>query len=172
MKIKIKPWYIEIHTTRLFTFLKKLLIKKNPHFDPNGAAYYPFLFLRASDANPLTEEQEIHKDALINHEKIHLIQQLEMLIVFYWIMRLWYSVYYIAVKKFPSAYYEQPSEQEAYAHMYEPEYLKKRKLYSVFKYAWKKDTPVRKRIVTKNDNVTVVNNELVKGIPTFKVTFE
>ena len=76
------------------------------------------------------------------------------------------------IKKFGQCYYEQPSEQEAYIHMYEPEYLKQRKLFSVFKYIWKKDTPVRKRIVTKNDSVKIVNKEIVSSGVTFKVSFE
>ena len=74
-------------------------------------------------------------DAEKNHEKIHTKQMLELLIVFFyiayiveWIIRL---IQYRDRKK---AYYNISFEREAYANMYDPNYYRKRKLFTFIKY--------------------------------------
>jgi len=72
---------------------------------------------------------------LINHEKIHLKQQIELLWIFFFI---WYAVeYYIRLlqcKNHQNAYKQISFEKEAYANQSNLDYLKTRKLFSFFFY--------------------------------------
>ena len=78
---------------------------------------FPFIILR-SDAKP---------DAvLINHERIHLRQQLELLVIPFYI---WYLIEYFAF-----GYWNIPFEREAYDNEKNLDYLKSRKLFSFTKY--------------------------------------
>lgn len=100
-------------------------------FIPSKAFYaitiWPFIILRA--------DKYRSQRGLINHEKIHLRQQLEMLLLPFYI---WYGVEYlirwIATGHRFLAYRTISFEREAYNHEYEYNYLKKRKPYSWFKY--------------------------------------
>jgi len=74
---------------------------------------------------------------IFNHEKIHWVQQLEMLIVPFYI---WYFAEYI-IRKFTNkgqAYISISFEREAYTNQYDLNYLKKRKPYAWFKYIRKR----------------------------------
>jgi len=82
-----------------------------------GLAFFPFIFL-ASNANP--------DEYLINHERIHLRQQLELLIIPFYI---WYLIEY-----FTKGYMSTSFEKEAYANEKDLNYLKKRKLFGFIKY--------------------------------------
>ena len=79
-------------------------------------------------------EPDIMNDkCVINHEKIHWRQQLEMLILPFYI---WYVIE-LLIKKLidrDTAYTCMSFEREAYKHQYELNYLKKRKPYSWVKY--------------------------------------
>ncbi|MGI9526913.1 MAG: hypothetical protein ACR2MS_07380 [Weeksellaceae bacterium] len=90
-------------------------------------ALYPFILLRDGEMKLNTR--------LINHERIHLRQQLELLIVpFYF----WYLIEYlfrlIQYKDGHLAYLNISFEREAYANEYDMNYLKKRKLFSFLKF--------------------------------------
>ena len=93
----------------------------------NGITLFPFIILRnkADKINPV----------LINHEKIHLRQQLELLIVFFYI---WYVVdYFYRYSKLKNGHLAYKSicfEREAYAMESDPHYLKNRKLWGFWKY--------------------------------------
>ena len=76
-------------------------------------AFYPFIFI-----NPNTTIDDI----LINHEKIHLKQQKELLLIPFYI---WYL---IALKR--KGYMGISFEKEAYANETNLSYLKNRKLFS------------------------------------------
>jgi len=69
------------------------------------------------------------------HETIHFQQQLELLFVFQWIL---YGVFWviglIKYKSGKEAYYNNLFEQEAYTNEGDPNYLKRRKRYSWWKY--------------------------------------
>lgn len=82
-----------------------------------GLAFFPFIFV--NDASDIDE-------VLINHEKIHLRQQLELgIIPFYiWYLIALYRVGYMEIK----------FEREAYDNENNLEYLKNRKPYSFMKY--------------------------------------
>ncbi len=94
---------------RFFEFILRMNIR--------AIAFYPFIFLR-SDANP--------DDVLINHEKIHLRQQLEMLVIPFYV---WYLIEY-----YTKGYWNVSFEKEAYANEKNLNYLNNRKLFSFVKY--------------------------------------
>lgn len=88
---------------------------------------FPFILLRNAD---------FKNDAvLLNHEKIHLQQQRELLIIFFYI---WYVLeYYYLVFKLKNrflAYKSISFEREAYGNENDLTYLEKRKLWSFWKY--------------------------------------
>lgn len=65
-------------------------------------------------------------DELINHEKIHLRQQIEMLIIPFYV---WYLIeYYI------KGYYNVSFEKEAYTNEKNLTYLKKRRIFAFIRY--------------------------------------
>ncbi len=72
---------------------------------------------------------------LLNHERIHLRQQAELLILpFYVWYVLEYFVRLLAYKNKKEAYRNISFEREAYANESDPDYLKHRKFWSFLKY--------------------------------------
>ena len=72
---------------------------------------------------------------LINHEKIHFRQQLELLIIpFYILYILNYLINLIRYKNHDQAYFQIVFEKEAYACDRNLEYLQHRRLFSWIKY--------------------------------------
>ena len=72
---------------------------------------------------------------LINHEKIHTAQMLELLVVFFY---LWYVVEWLVrllrLKSGKKAYYQICFEREAYDNESNLDYLRTRKIFSFWKY--------------------------------------
>lgn len=93
----------------------------------NGITLFPFIILRNT--------KDRNNKVLINHEKIHLRQQLELFVLFFY---LWYVAEYyyhlIKIKDAHKAYRSISFEREAYANESNLEYLKNRKLLSFWKY--------------------------------------
>lgn len=94
-----------------------------------GLTFWPFIFLKN---NALKEDV-----FLVNHERIHLEQQKELLILpFYflyiteWLLK---SVYYFNSYK---AYKNISFEREAYYNERNLNYIKNRKVFSFIKYLW------------------------------------
>ena len=92
-----------------------------------GITLYPFIFLR---------EKRLKNDKiLINHERIHLRQQAELLVVFFY---LWYVLeffcWYVSCQDWDTAYRKNSFEKEAYDRENNLEYLKNRKLWSFLRY--------------------------------------
>lgn len=90
-------------------------------------AIFPFILLK---------DKKLKEDLyLINHEKIHIRQQLELLIFPFFI---WYSLeYFIRLIQYKDrivAYQNISFEKEAYANDKNLNYLNERKLYSFFNY--------------------------------------
>lgn len=83
----------------------------------------------------LRKPESLHDKILINHEKIHLRQQLELLIIFFY---LWYVIeyyfWYFRLRDSFLAYKYISFEREAFAMEDDPDYLKRRKLWSFWKY--------------------------------------
>lgn len=104
-------------------FLLKIFVPKGFR----GITLFPFIFLKY----PEDKENSI----IINHEKIHLQQQVETLIVLFY---LWYTIEYfirfIQYKDKKRAYKNISFEREAYLNDKNLEYLKSRKFWSFIKY--------------------------------------
>lgn len=94
-------------------------------FIPVGAiTLWPFIIVSPTYNNDIT----------INHEKIHLEQQKELLVVFFYILYVFYWVKgLITYKHKYEAYMHIPFEQEAYNNQNNKEYLLERKRYNWFK---------------------------------------
>ena len=88
-----------------------------------GLTVFPFIILRCAENK--TDER------LINHEKIHIRQQLELLIIPFYI---WYVadffIKYLKYKNVNQAYLNIVFEREAYAMDHNLTYLKHRKWFS------------------------------------------
>lgn len=98
---------------------------------PNGAGgftVFPFIFI----ANEKLREHEV----MMNHERIHLRQQLETLVIFGFL--IYYIHYKINLKRNGGnkldAYVNILFEREAYANQHNMQYLKERKAYSWLRY--------------------------------------
>lgn len=88
---------------------------------------WPFIFVK----------EEVYKfdKVMINHEKIHLLQQIELLIFPFFI---WYLIEFliklIRHRSWDNAYRAISFEQEAYQNEFNHDYLKNRKRWSFLKY--------------------------------------
>jgi len=113
--------------------MKHILIKDNKILPLNGynaIALFPFIFV---DTN--SRRWKIYRKELINHETIHLKQQVELLFVLFYI---WYVIeYIIRIFQYQSpqkAYRNISFEREAYDNEDNLKYLESRKLFSWIKY--------------------------------------
>lgn len=92
----------------------------------DGITLYPFIFLRSEDMR--------RDEVLLNHEKIHLKQQLELFIVFFY---LWYILSFLwnllKTKNVKKAYSLICFEQEAYKYESDFNYIKSRPRYAFMK---------------------------------------
>lgn len=81
------------------------------------------------------DEYSAKDEVLVNHEKIHIRQQLELLFVIQWILYLWF---YISKRVTGNSHYisyrSNPFEREAYANQGNLKYLSNRKLFSWMAY--------------------------------------
>lgn len=92
-----------------------------------GFTFFPFVFLLRKE-----DKQNV---VLINHEKIHIRQQLELLVLPFFI---WYGMEFlvrlIQYKNRREAYYNISFEREAYKNEKDLDYLKRRSFWSFLKY--------------------------------------
>lgn len=93
----------------------------------SGITVFPFIFARKKSCKS--------DKTFINHEKIHIRQQLELLVVFFFI---WYGLEFlirlIQYKDFRNAYRNISFEREAYTHERNLTYLTNRRFFSFIKY--------------------------------------
>jgi hypothetical protein len=88
-----------------------------------GITIFPFMFLKYKALKGNT--------VLVNHEKIHLRQQLELLIIpFFIIYGFEFLIRLIQYRTWKLAYRNISFEREAYKNEKDPEYLKSRPLYN------------------------------------------
>jgi hypothetical protein len=114
----------------IFVYLKLFMIIVFPKIIAksfSALTIYPFIILKTN---------EDKKDyVLINHERIHLRQQVELLWIIFFI---WYMIeFLIKLAYYRNAYlaYKQISfEQEAYYYENDLDYIKKRKAYHFLKF--------------------------------------
>lgn len=92
-----------------------------------GLTIFPFVFIKSN-----SDKENV---VLINHERIHLQQQLELLILpfFVWYFAE-YLYYFLQFKNANRAYRNISFEREAYANEKHLDYLKTRAFLSFFKY--------------------------------------
>lgn len=106
----------------------KLIYTEWIPFRHSAIALWPFVFMR---------KKLKHKEnnVLINHERIHLRQQLELLLIgFYILYILHYFFLLIRFKNHSKAYKNIIFEKEAYARENDLQYLKNRKLFSFIRF--------------------------------------
>ncbi|WP_235946477.1 hypothetical protein [Flavobacterium silvaticum] len=103
----------------MFVVISKYLVPKGFR----GITLFPFIFLR--------EKSHASDKIILNHERIHLKQQLEMLILLFYI---WYGLEFmyhlVRSKNSRVAYLKISFEREAYAFEKDTLYLKKRKFWA------------------------------------------
>lgn len=92
-----------------------------------GMAIYPFIILKYKHLK--------NNKRIINHEKIHLRQQIELLWIFFFIIYLIeFSLYYFKHRNLMKAYHSISFEKEAYANEHNLNYLKNRSFFNFLKY--------------------------------------
>ena len=92
-----------------------------------GLCLWPFIFLK---------EDHLRDDVfLLNHERIHLRQQLELLVIPFYLLYIceWFIRFCIYRDAY-RAYQSLSFEQEAYRHEKDLDYLNQRKAFSFLKY--------------------------------------
>ena len=94
-----------------------------------GITLYPYIILREKYNTPYYIKEN---ERIINHESIHIQQQKQMLIIFFYMWYLFEWIIRLFMKG--NAYRNISFEKEAYENESNLEYLKTRKLYSFLKY--------------------------------------
>ncbi len=90
-------------------------------------ALFPFILVKEASFR--------HDEVLIRHERIHLRQEVELLVIPFYVLYLFnYGVNLIRFKDHNKAYRQIIFEREAYTNEAIPGYLKKRKLWAWVKY--------------------------------------
>ena len=107
----------------MFVVVQPFLVPKRA----TGITLWPFIVLRK-------KEQKLDH-TLIAHEKIHIRQQLELLVILFY---LWYGIEFfirlIGLKNWDKAYRATSFEREAYSNQSNPDYLKQRSFWRFLKY--------------------------------------
>ena len=92
-----------------------------------GLTFFPFVFL--------TNREEALDKVFINHEKIHLRQQIELLVLPFYV---WYGIEFLMwlfiLKDIKQAYKRISFEREAYKNEKDLNFLKSRSFWSFLKY--------------------------------------
>ena len=127
MKISLKKYYIFVESDLLVSILGSF---SGLGSEAQGLGVWPFLIIRSNLKIPHKKEE------LIRHERIHLAQQIELLIVGAFILNLFEYLYARLVKKLSKrdSYYFSAIEQEAHRNAMNTEYLTHRKPYAVLDY--------------------------------------
>ena len=96
-------------------------------FNISGITLFPVIFLASTQIK--------HNEQIVNHEKIHLRQEMELLVVlFYLIYFTEFLVGYIKYNDRYKAYRNISFEREAFTNDFNPDYLKIRRSWSWYNY--------------------------------------
>lgn len=116
-------------------FSDKILKRLSIFMKIGGLTFFPWIILREKYRDDPRYSQK--KIVTINHETIHIKQQQEMLVIFFYI---WYVLeWFIKLFRYGKSAYENISfERESYANEDDLTYLNNRKLFSWVKYIFKK----------------------------------
>jgi hypothetical protein len=128
MKIRFRKFYILVESAALV----RVAALPTGHADKAlAAACFPFLFVK---------DEKSTAPWVINHEAIHLRQQLEFLLVgtiFLWIAEYIYYRIFLRLSAYET-YLRHAGEQEAYLNHHNPDYLKNRKFFAMIPYVFHK----------------------------------
>lgn len=112
----MKPWMLH-----LIVRDSKIPALVSWFFTVAAIAFGPFIFIRKG----------YDTETLINHERIHIVQQYELLFVGQWLLYvIFWLIGLIKHRNARTAYVENPFEKEAYACAYNKNYLSTRKPWS------------------------------------------
>ena len=107
----------------MFVIVAKYLIPKGY----SGIALFPFILLK--------DQKDVEDSSMLQHEKIHLRQQMELLILPFFI---WYGIEYLIrmlrYKNKKLAYRNISFEREAYANELQKDFLQKRRFWNFLNY--------------------------------------
>jgi hypothetical protein len=93
----------------------------------SGLTFFPFVILR--------QKSDSQDKVLMNHERIHLCQQMELLVLPFYIWYLFeYLLRLLYYRKASLAYRNICFEREAYLNEFDFDYLKKRSFFGFLKY--------------------------------------
>lgn len=99
----------------MFVIVQPFLVPRRS----SGITLWPFIVVR--------KKEQKHNTTLLNHERIHIRQQLELLIIPFYI---WYGIEFlirlVSLKNWDKAYKAIAFEKEAYSNELDLEYLKQR----------------------------------------------
>jgi len=119
------------------------MVKYNSKLVPPGyiaITLFPYVLIRYTKEEVIMKRGQKGHDILVNHEKIHLRQQPELLVlIFYLVYFFNWIVNIFKYKK--QAYLNIAFEREAFANESNLDYLNQRKAYSWFRYFRKKNMP-------------------------------
>ena len=108
-----------------FYQLRNMIVIYVPFLWVDGIALWPFVLVK----------HKTHIKELINHEAIHIRQQLEMgVLLFYVWYGMEFAVRYFKYKKIDTAYRNISFEREAYSNDKNLSYLKDRKFWTFLRY--------------------------------------
>jgi len=98
-----------------------------PFLPVAGMALFPFILIKKSEYKECK--------SLLNHERIHLIQQVELLLLGFYILYLFNYLYnLLKYQNHDKAYFNIVFEKEAYTMETNTNYLRKRKLWQWIRY--------------------------------------
>ena len=102
-----------------------IVVKGFPLKNISGITLWPFILVKS----------KVVSKVLLNHEKIHIRQQVELLILFFYLWYLTEWLYWLFKKRNWWAAYENiVFEKEAYFYKNDSNYLRNRKLWSFLKF--------------------------------------
>ena len=105
---------------------KGIVISVN-YLPVDAITIFPFIFLKKSKL-PVIK-------SWLQHERIHLLQQAELLIVFFYVLYLLHYLYLLLIfRDHQKAYRSILFEKEAYLNQSCPAYLFKRKIFACFRH--------------------------------------
>lgn len=106
-----------------------------------GIALLPFIILRER-YNQLSDYWRAKRERVINHESIHINQQLELLVIPFYILYILEWIIKLFIYGGKKAYYNISFEREAYSNEYDKDYLQNRRPYSWLNYIFKKKSKI------------------------------
>lgn len=111
--------------------LESCKILKNTRIE--AFTLYPFIFLRKKKS----DYHHMYLSITLNHERIHLNQQIELLIIPFFILYLFNFIINIFVyRNLRKSYKSIIFEKESYMYEKDLDYLKRRQIYSFIRMLW------------------------------------